>query len=118
MNSKEIIEKITRGESFLLANDGQFLGKLSLNRYDSESISYQYGSYGSKYSSTSIFNKYSSYGSKYSSLSPFNQYTSTPPTIYLRGQKLGFLTKNRYLSGQNVDPEELFEWMKRNNLND
>lgn len=117
MNTKNVINRIVRGESFLLANDGQFLGKLSLNRSDSESISNQYGSFGSKYSSTSIFNQYGSYGSKYSSLSPFNQYSSTPPTIFLRGKKYGFLSKNRYKSGKTVDPEQLLEWMKQNRLN-
>lgn len=50
----------------LYGNDGQYLGKVSNNKYDSESISNPYGKYGSKYSSTSINNQYSNYGSKYS----------------------------------------------------
>lgn len=82
----------------LIASDGQFLGKLSLNRYDIDSISYEYGLYGSIYSATSFKNQYSTYGSPYSSLSPYNPYTSTPPTIYLRGQRVGFyLRTNTYL---------------------
>ena len=117
MNNREILEKIDNSESFLLADDGQYLGKLTLNKYDSESIMNQYGSYGSKYSSTSIFNQYGSYGSKYSSLSPYNQYSSTPPLIYLRGRKVGFLTKNRYVSLPGIDPVDIIDWMKTNNLN-
>lgn len=110
-------DKIRNNESFIVADDGQFLGKLSLNRYDSESISNIYGEYGSKYSSTSILNQYSSYGSKYSSLSPYNQYTSTPPIIYLRGNKYGHLTKNKYVGLTRLDPDELFSWMRQNQLN-
>lgn len=112
-----IIERANQGQSFLVANDGQFLGKLSLNQYDSDSISNVYGSYGSPYSSTSINNQYSSYGSPYSSLSPNNQYTSTPPTIYLRGVKYGYLTKNKYMSGVILDPDSLINWIRSNNLN-
>jgi len=113
----DVKERINIGESFIVANDCQFLGKLSLNRYDSESIMNEYGNYGSRFSSTSIFNQYSTYGSKFSSLSPFNPYTSTPPIIYLHGGKYGFLTKNKFLSNQLVDPDRLFEWMRNNNLN-
>lgn len=113
----DIIERANQGQSFLVADDGQFLGKLCLNQYDTDSITNQYGSYGSQYSSTSINNKYSSYGSQYSSLSPFNQYSSTPPTIYLRGQKYGFLTKNKYKGGVTLDPDTLANWMRSNNLN-
>lgn len=117
MTNKEILDKIERSESFLLANDGQYLGKLCLNRYESESITNQYGTYGSKYATTSIWNQYSTYGSKYSSLSPFNQYTSTPPTVYLKGRKVGLLTKNKYLGYNNIDPDNLIEWMTKNRLN-
>jgi hypothetical protein len=113
----KIQDRINNNESFLVANDDQFLGKLTLNRYDSESISNQYGNFGNKYSSTSILNKYSPYGSKYSSLSPYNQYTSTPPIIYLRGRKYGFLTTNKYVGLNRLDPDQLFDWMKQNQLN-
>jgi len=111
------IERTKLGQSFLVADDGQFLGKLTLNPYDLESISNTYGSYGSPYSSTSIKNQYSQYGSPFSSLSPYNQYTSTPPTIYINGRKYGYLTKNKYKSGIIVDPDSLNELMSKNKLN-
>lgn len=107
--------RIERGESFVIASDGQFLGKLSLNKYDLESILNPYGSYGSRYSVVSIYNQYSTYGSKYSSLSPFNPYTSTPPIIYLRGVKVGVLSVNPYLRGS-VDPNKIQDWMIFNGL--
>ena len=112
----DIQNKINNGESFLWANDGQYLGKLTFNRFDSESIMNKFGDYGSRFSSVSIFNKFSNYGSKFSSLSPFNQFTSTPPIIYYKGQKIGLLTKNRFLGNVNVDPDELNEWMKSKNI--
>lgn len=49
MNINDFNNRIARCESFLIASDGQFLGKLSLNRYDIDSISYEYGLYGSIY---------------------------------------------------------------------
>ena len=115
MTKIELDNRISRGESFIVANDGQFLGKLCLNVYDPESILNTYGLYGNPYSATSINNKYSLYGSQYSSLSPFNPYSSTPPTIYLRGSKFGFLTVNQFLY-ISVHPKQIKEWMKYNSL--
>ena len=74
MNVNELNRRVGNRESFILANDGQFLGKLCLNIYDPESILNIYGLYGNPYSATSINNKYSLYGSQYSSLSPYNPY--------------------------------------------
>lgn len=48
-------------------------------------------------------------------LSPYNPYTSTPPTIYLRGQRVGFLSKNKYLFGS-IDPDSINTWMQNNGL--
>ena len=72
MDIAEINRRCQSGESFLMASDGQYLGKLCLNKFDVESIVNEYGAYGSRYSGTSIYNQYSMYGSQYSSLSPFN----------------------------------------------
>ena len=112
---QDIANRIQNGESFLLAADGQFIGKLTSNHYDVESICNQYGRYGSKYSSTSIWNKYSQYGSRYAVYSAYNQYTSTPPMIYLHGLQYGFLTKNSY-KYRNIDPDTIVSWMQQNNL--
>ncbi|WP_336533252.1 hypothetical protein [Bacteroides acidifaciens] len=115
MNQIELTIRINRKESFIIANDGQFLGKLSLNIYDTDSILNKYGRYGNPYSPTSIMNKYSTYGSPYSSLSPFNQYTNTPPIIFLHGIKVGHLSINQYVAGA-VNPYEIEDWMKYNAL--
>lgn len=83
---------------YLYSNDGRtFLGKLTTNKYDNESISYKYGDYGSKYSNTSIFYQYGDYGSKYSSESAFNSYASEPPIIVdSDGDFIAYLTENKY----------------------
>lgn len=115
MNVNELNRRVGNRESFILANDGQFLGKLCLNIYDPESILNIYGLYGNPYSATSINNKYSLYGSQYSSLSPYNPYTTTPPSIYLRGNKVGVLSINNFLMGS-IDPRSIQEWMRNNGL--
>ena len=58
MTQGEYEMRVRRQDSFLLAQDGQFLGMLSANKYQSDSVMNEYESYGSKYSSTSIFNQY------------------------------------------------------------
>lgn len=58
----------------LYARDGKYLGNVTSNRYDPNSINNPYGQYGSKYSPDSINNPYGEYGSAYSSKSPDNIY--------------------------------------------
>ena len=112
----DIDNRIKRGESFIVASDGQFLGKLCLNRFDTDSICNEYGRYGSPYSSTSIFNQYSTYGSRYSALSPFSDYSQNPPRIYLRGALWGVLTVNAWIHMTKLNPYELNNWMSVNGL--
>lgn len=115
MTDGEFEMRIRRQESFLLAQDGLFLGILSSNKYQTDSVMNEYGTYGSKYSSTSIFNQYSQYGSRYGFYSPFNPYTSTPPQIILKGQWVGLLTANTFLQNR-LDPHQLFDWIYDNGL--
>lgn len=58
----------------LYARDGTYLGNVTNNPYDPNSINNPYGRYGSPYSSDSIHNPYGKYGSPYSSQSPDNIY--------------------------------------------
>lgn len=117
MDISHIRQQFPGINNFLVASNGQFLGRLTLNEYASDSIYNQYGSYGSEYSSTSIFNQYSPYGSEYSSLSPFNPYTSTPPYIILNGTVVGRLTVNPYVFGSEiVKPEELKMWLNQKGI--
>jgi hypothetical protein len=67
----------------LYSNDGKgvYLGKLSANPYDQDSISNPYGKYGSPYSQNSVNNPYGTYGSPYSNYSATNPYATSAPVI-------------------------------------
>lgn len=86
----------------IVAQDGKFLGVISSNRFDAQSISNPYGDHGSKYSASSIFNQYGDYGSPYAEYSPWNPYSQKPPFILATNGTRYLLTKNSVLSG--VDP--------------
>ncbi|MBL7131323.1 MAG: hypothetical protein ISS45_07990 [Candidatus Omnitrophica bacterium] len=66
----------------LYSQDGEYLGKVSSNTYDPDSISNPYGRYGSPYSPDSVNNPYGQYGSSYSSQSANNPYAANAPVIY------------------------------------
>lgn len=95
---------------YLYSNDGKtYLGKLISNKYDTESIFNEYGSYGSEYRVDSIWNEYGQYGSKYSSKSAFNEYASSPPVIVDSNYNfVGYLTANKYKS-QGITIYELMQ---------
>lgn len=63
---------------------GEYLGNLSSNQYDPNSVSNPYGRYGSQYSPDSINNRYSVYGSPYSNQSVRNHYATQAPVIINR----------------------------------
>lgn len=60
---------------------GEYLGNLSKNSYDVNSVSNPYGPHGSEFSPTSINNPYSPYGSPYSNRSVNNPYATQAPII-------------------------------------
>lgn len=80
----------------LIADDGTYLGRISNNAFDSDSLANEYGRFGNPYSSVSIFNEYGRYGSQYSAQSPFNEYASDPPAVVKDGKVLGYLTANEF----------------------
>src|ERR671921_96370 len=62
--------------SGLKAADGTYLGNVTHNVFDPDSLANEYGEYGNPYSAKSIFNQYGTYGNP---LSPYNQFSRTPP---------------------------------------
>jgi hypothetical protein len=98
----------------IIAEDGQFLGKITSNSIDSQSIINDIGRFGSEISSTSIRNTISRYGSTISSLSPFNDIASTPPRIYKNGEFVAYLTTNR-IKTPRIDPRALIGWLQSQN---
>jgi hypothetical protein len=78
----------------IVAVDGQFLGSLT-NKFTSQSVLNEFGTYGSKFSATSIWNQFGQYGSQFSLKSAFNPFTTTPPKLILKGgQNFVWLTVN------------------------
>lgn len=114
----QVIESETQarqlaGESFIEAQDGTFLGKISPNRFDTHSIFNQFGPYGNKFSQTSIFNKFSNYGNQFSQLSPFNKFSRTPPRVFVKGEFVAYLTVNTLLQPR-IDPMDILDWAEKN----
>jgi len=96
----------------IVADDGQFLGIVSQNSLNADSISNDLGKYGSSLSSTSIFNTISKYGSELSPLSPFNNLTTTPPKIRTKDNRWAYLTTNETLTPR-LSPYTVIGWAKR-----
>ena len=103
-----------QGESFIMADDGQYLGKLTSNEFENDSLLNEFGPYGSEFSSTSIFNEFSNYGSEFSSLSPNNEFSSTPPKIFINGKLYGYLTVNEFVIGKKINPKGIKQWIRDN----
>ncbi|AUT03906.1 hypothetical protein CLI64_27915 [Nostoc sp. CENA543] len=98
------------GVAQLWASDGQFLGTLSSNLYDPNSISNPHGMYGSSQGIYSIRNSYGLYGGLYGVHSPYNNYCINPPIILYQGQPVLMVTKNSYVMSNGlpvVDPDLL-----------
>jgi hypothetical protein len=101
------------GDSYIEAQDGVFLGKLTPNQFESDSIFNKFGPYGNKFSQSTFLNKFSNYGNQFSQLSANNVMANSPPKIYVKGKFSGYLTKNKVLSPR-IDPNDLFEWAANN----
>ncbi len=89
-----------------------YLGCLTCNQYDSESVLNKYGLYGSAYSTTSILNKYSQYGSAYSNDSACSSYASNPPRVQdENGGYYGRLTLNKSFP-QAIKDSTIVQWLE------
>ena len=97
-------------EGTTLDAKGMMLGKVTRNRYDADSLTNTFGSYGSRYSQTSIFNQYSPYGGAYGPHSPFNPYSAEPPMFVRDNKGIAYLTANPYLTPR-VDPQRFIAWL-------
>lgn len=96
----------------LHSNDGKtYLGKLTTNKYDDESVFNAYGDYGSKFSDKSIWDQFGTYGSKFSDESAFNNLASKPPIIILNGKIIGHLTTNSVSFSDAISPYGLNKWL-------
>ena len=64
-----------------LTAHSEYLGNLSANEFDPNSIANEFGA-GSPYSSNSITNEFGIYGNPYSNQSAMNPYATDPPRLY------------------------------------
>ncbi len=99
--------------AIIVAEDGTFLGKITTNSVDPQSIANDVGRYGGSISSTSIFNEIGRYGGEIAPMSPFNTITSTPPRIFKGNRFIAYLTVNT-TKNPRVDPRALIGWLKAN----
>ena len=71
----------------VLSADGEYLGVLSANPYEPESISNPRGLFGSKYSPVSVEDKFGLYGSPYSNESLNNERLVSEPQLDIEETK-------------------------------
>ncbi len=91
------------GGLLLLNNavQARYLGNLSANRFNRDSISNEFGA-GNPYDPDSVNNPYGPYGSRYSNTSVNNPYATNAPKLYDQdGNYRGRLSANPY------DPESI-----------
>ncbi|MFB0847287.1 copper amine oxidase N-terminal domain-containing protein [Paenibacillus oleatilyticus] len=102
-----------KGPLTIYSNDGKtYLGKLTANDLDTDSIYNDLGTYGSKFSTTSIWNEFGTYGGKFSLQSAFNDFATEPPIILDGdGNITGYLTTNKNIQGA-VSPIGLKVFLK------
>lgn len=88
-----------------------YLGCLNCSQYATDSVSNEYGVYGSPYSAESIWNHFSEFGSGYSNFGACNAYATDPPVIVDgAGTFYGRLTLNQYHPEKGIAPN-YYEWL-------
>lgn len=97
-----------------------YLGCVTCNKFDKESIWNKYGTYGSKYNKISIWNEYGTYGSKYNNYSPWNDYGKNPPMVVdENGDFYGYFSTNEFIKKRTknewlIDILDNWEWIMAN----
>jgi uncharacterized protein YceK len=95
----------------IVASDGTFLGRITVNSFVPDSIGNELGKHGSSLSTVSIFNDLGQYGSRLSNLSPWNELSSSPPKVITsNGRQWAYLTANKFLSPR-IDPYVLVAYV-------
>ncbi len=105
------IDFCTLIDARIVADDGQFLGRITTDTLANDSITNPFGPHGSQVSSISIFNQLSTYGNARNLVSPFHPTTLQPPRIRRNSQTLARLTINTTFADR-VDPNGLIAWLR------
>jgi len=98
-------------EARIVAEDGQFIGRITPDTIALDSLVNPFGAHGNQFSTVSIFNSNSAYGGTFALLSPFNPTTFQPPRIIRNSQTLARLTVNSSFSPR-ADPFGLVAWLR------
>lgn len=106
-NSFQPSTQSSNAGTYLVGQDGVYLGVVSSDQYAAESICNQYGQFGSPYAAKSVWNKYAQYGGTHASNGAYNSMAQNPPLIIQNGQPIGILTKNPNIKG-GTDPDAFF----------
>jgi hypothetical protein len=75
----------TTNTPIVISPDGTYLGRYSANKFDPESVSNQFGTYGSQFSPTSINNQFGNYGSRFSPSGAMNPFGFGQPMRFPTG---------------------------------
>jgi hypothetical protein len=97
------------GKLELYAWDGHFLGLLSRDRNDPNSI-INLRTYANPQNINSIYYEHGIYGGQYGRYSPYNRHCLYPPAIVLQQQSLELVTKNKHILNNDltiIDPDVL-----------
>ena len=94
----ELVTAIRSGRAILLADDGTFLGKVSREAADAQSILNEEGAFGNPKSPFSLTNPESKYTNKDSDQSVSNPSAKRPPKLFYDGNLLAFVTANEHLT--------------------
>ncbi|MBW4674712.1 MAG: hypothetical protein KME52_11980 [Desmonostoc geniculatum HA4340-LM1] len=99
---------VTNAQTVIMGGDGSYLGLVTSDQYDQESICNRYGDYGSPYQANSIFNKYGTYGGEYSQLGAYNKQAGRPPALVENGEVVLLISKDTRLNPKlRIDPDML-----------
>lgn len=106
-NLPQPLTQNSNADTYLVGQDGAYLGVVSSDQYAPESICNQYGQFGGSYAAKSVWNKYGQYGGDYALNGAYNPMAQKPPLVMQNGQMIGILTKNPNIEG-GTDPDAFF----------
>ncbi len=107
-----VLEKLNvLNGAHIVAADGTFLGVVSKDRLDLDSIANKVGKFGNTAGKESIFNDEGKYGGKLGAQSAFNEMCTRPPKIVLPSGKWTYLSANEERVPR-VDPYVLIAWTR------
>jgi|ADurb_H2B_03_Slu_FD_contig_31_2739215_length_1080_multi_5_in_0_out_0_1 hypothetical protein len=95
----------------VVADNDTFLGVISRDANDPDSLTNPYGRFGSPWSPDSIWNPDARYGREDGRGSPWNPYATKPPKVYDGNEFRGYLTANTQLYPR-IDPEWLRSYLE------